>query len=351
MEASELIIVIPAYEPNHLLAELIDKLNQYFNGHKMIVVDDGSKNKDIFLEVQKKDNVIVLHHDKNMGKGQALKTGFSYIKDLDGNQIIVTADSDGQHKPEDICRVYNFYKKYGYGIVLGSRKFDCDIPKRSAFGNNTARFLLRLTNGKRLNDTQTGLRAFGKELIPFLISIKGQRYEYEMNMLAEATLKDIDIHEIKIETIYIDNNSSSHFRPVRDFSRICGVILKYSIPKWISIIIYFLGFIFMFIQFKELKNRFLISLSFSMIFAYLMNLLIHGLSLFNGNRYLFKSKRKCLYYFSGSLLLMLINLGIAYSFNLILNAYLSVFLGVFFTFTILSLEVYSLANKSILYEG
>lgn len=79
MEASELIIVIPAYEPNHLLAELIDKLNQYFNGHKMIVVDDGSKNKDIFLEVQKKDNVIVLHHDKNMGKGQALKTGFSYI--------------------------------------------------------------------------------------------------------------------------------------------------------------------------------------------------------------------------------------------------------------------------------
>ena len=120
--------------------------------------------------------------------------------------------------------LYNFYKKYNNGLVLGSRKFDGDIPKRSAFGNNCARFLLQLCNGIRLNDTQTGLRAFGSDLIPFLLQIKGNRYEYEMDMLSLAKQRSIPIHEIAIETIYINNNSGSHFRPVRDFSRICSVI-------------------------------------------------------------------------------------------------------------------------------
>lgn len=352
MEASELIIVIPAYEPDHLLAELVDKLNEYFSGHKMVIVDDGSKCKDVFSSLENKKNVIILHHEKNMGKGAALKTGFRYIKELEGNQIIVTADSDGQHKPEDIYRVYNFYKKFNYGIVLGSRKFDCDIPLRSAFGNNCARFLLRLCDGKRLNDTQTGLRCFGKELLPFLIDIKGNRYEYEMTMLTLASMREIEIHEIAIETIYIDNNSSSHFRPVRDFSRICGVILKYTLPLFISMLIYILGFIFMYIQFKDLglTNRFIVAMSFSFLFAWLMNIIMHLTGILNGNRYIFKSGKKLLYYFLGSILSYGINLAISYSFSLILPNILSFALGIIFTFIILSLQVFLLADKSILNE-
>ena len=128
MEAKELIIVIPAYEPDHLLPELIDKLNEYFTGHQMIVINAGSKGKDeLFEQVKNKENVTLLTHEVNRGKGAALKTAFAYIKTLGESYVIVTADSDGQHKPEDIYRVYNFYKKYNQGLVLGSRKFDGDI--------------------------------------------------------------------------------------------------------------------------------------------------------------------------------------------------------------------------------
>lgn len=183
MEAKELIIVIPAYEPDHLLVELINKLNQYFTMHKMIVVDDGSKNKDALIEAKELENVILLTHNKNMGKGAALKTAFSYIKELGTNSIIVTADSDGQHKPEDIYRVYQYYKQFNKGIVLGSRKFDVKVPARSAFGNNVTRLLLRTFNGLKLNDTQTGLRAFGVDVLPLLLDIPKNRYEFEMTML------------------------------------------------------------------------------------------------------------------------------------------------------------------------
>ena len=356
MEAKELIIVIPAYEPDRLLLELIDKLNNYYTGFKMIVVNDGSKGKDeLFKEVSLKDNVILLEHEKNMGKGAALKTAFSYINNLDGNYVIVTADSDGQHKPEDIYRVYNFYKKYNDGLVLGSRKFDGDIPKRSQFGNDCARFLLQLCNGIRLNDTQTGLRCFGSDLIPFLLSIKGNRYEYEMDMLSLAKQRNIEIHEIAIETIYINNNSGSHFRPVRDFSRICSVILKYTIPLWVTTLFYIASFIVLYIQFDTLEelqeNKFLFATIFSGIFALFLNYLMNGMGAFYGNRYVYKKKRSVLYYILGSLLVLGISFEISYGLNLLMNIpWLAFSLGIIITIILIALEVYFFANKSKLYE-
>lgn len=356
MEAKELIIVIPAYEPDHLLLELIDKLNGYFSGHKMIVVNDGSKGKDeLFKDAESKDNVILLTHEENKGKGAALKTAFSYISGLEGKYVIVTADSDGQHKPEDIYRVYNFYKKYNTGLVLGSRKFDGDIPARSAFGNNCARFLLQLCNGIRLNDTQTGLRCFGSDLIPFLLSITGNRYEYEMDMLSLAKQRNIPIHEIAIETVYINNNSSSHFRPVRDFSRICSVILKYTIPLFISLLFYIGGFIYLFIQFNRMEefveNSFLFAVLFSGMFALLLHLAINGLGVFYGNRFVYKKRRSALYYILGSLLVFGIAFELSYGLNILIHIpWLSFMLGIIGAILLLALEVYLFANKSKLYE-
>lgn len=356
MEAKELIIVIPAYEPDHLLPELIDKLNEYFTGHKMIVINDGSKNKDdLFKEVEEKDNVILLNHEVNRGKGRALKTAFSYIKNMNGSYVIVTADSDGQHKPEDIYRVYNFYKKYNDGIVLGSRKFDGDIPKRSAFGNNCARFLLQLCNGIRLNDTQTGLRAFGSDLISFLLSIPGDRYEYEMDMLALAKKRNIEIHEIAIATVYINNNSGSHFRPVRDFSRICSVILKHTLPLFISILFYIFGFVFLYLQYSKndsiKDNVMLYALLLSGVFALLLHHLMNLLSILNGSRYVYKTKRGALYYIFGSILVTLISVAVSYGLNMWWNIpWLSFASGILFTFILLCLEVYFFANKLKLYE-
>ena len=96
-----LTIVIPAYEPDDNLIILIDKLNSFFNDFNIIVVNDGSlHHDDIFESVKKKDNVTLLTHEVNRGKGEALKTAFRYIKNQNTKAVIVTADSDGQHKPE-----------------------------------------------------------------------------------------------------------------------------------------------------------------------------------------------------------------------------------------------------------
>lgn len=356
MEAKELIIVIPAYEPDRLLVDLIDKLNQYFTMHKMIVVDDGSSNKEAFLEIKEKENVILLSHNKNRGKGAALKTAFSYIQRLGENPVIVTADSDGQHSPEDICRVYQFYKKYNKGIVLGSRKFDTKVPMRSAFGNNATRFLLRLCNGIKLHDTQTGLRAFGMDVLPQLLEIPKDRYEFEMTMLVLASQRDIEIHEISIETIYINDNLSSHFRPVRDFLRICNVILKYTIPLWITLIIYVLSFIYLNVQLHQNENvvgyAYISALIGASVFSVCINICLNGLDMVYGNPYMLKSFKKRRKYIGGTFILMALLIGLGYGLNLWWNNdYLAFSISTLFCVILLPLQVFFMARKSTLYES
>ena len=353
MEAKELIIVIPAYEPDRLLLELVDKLNQYFSMHKMIIIDDGSSSKDIFLEVKEKENVCVLTHTRNLGKGAALKTAFKYISGLDGKYVIVSADSDGQHSPDDIYRVYQYYKKCNNGIVLGSRKFDLKVPAKSKFGNDSTRFLLRLCNGVRLNDTQTGLRAFGSDLIPFLLDIPKDKYEFEMTMLVLASQRDIPIHEIAIQTIYINDNQASHFRPVRDFLRICNVILKYTLPLFISLLVFVLVFVYLnekLNQIDFMNNRFLLAISGASVFSLFINLSIHGLDVLYGNPYLLKNSKKRRKYIPGVLLFIAFLIIISTVLSIWLNAYIAFSIGIVSTLVLLVLQSYFMAKKSVLYS-
>ena len=173
----------------------------------------------------------------NKGKGYALKTAFEYIKSLGNECVIVTADSDGQHSPVDIKRVYDSILQHGDSVVLGSRLFEGDVPLKSRIGNMVSNVLARAIFARQLTDTQTGLRAFGSNLLDLMISIKGNRYEYEMNMISEVLNRNIPIYEIAIKTIYINENKESHFRPVQDFSRNTFSQLKYVIPALIYLII------------------------------------------------------------------------------------------------------------------
>ncbi|MDE5564653.1 MAG: GtrA family protein [Oscillospiraceae bacterium] len=90
------------------------------------------------------------------------------------------------------------------------------------------RLVFRLSSGQAVSDTQTGLRAFTDELTDRLLKISGERYEYEMNMLMICAREHVPMHEVKIETIYINDNASSHFSPIKDSLRIYGEILKFS---------------------------------------------------------------------------------------------------------------------------
>ena len=237
------IALIPAYEPDKKIKGLIDELIE--KGFDIVVVDDGSGPDfaELFEELSRK--ATVLTHSENRGKGAALKTGLNYINKymaytesvltpagavtVSGRDaVIVTVDADGQHLPDDVRRVAEISAQRRDALVLGSRALSEDIPARSRFGNTVTRQVYSAATGIHIHDTQTGLRAFHRSLIPRLLKIEGDRYEYEINMLMQLASEGVPIIEERIETVYENNNSGSHFRTVRDSFRVYREILKFS---------------------------------------------------------------------------------------------------------------------------
>ena len=201
-------IVIPAYQPDNKLIKLIEKIHEKSNFH-ILVIDDGSSSKCQKIFDKAEQYATVLRHEVNQGKGQALKTACSDIQDQNIYGTVVTADADCQHKIWDIFRAANKASENPNKLILGVRAFTGKVPLRSRFGNSLTKVLFKLQTGVGVTDTQTGLRAFTTNLIPFMLKIEGQRYEYEMNMLLEAS-KEYEILEVPIETVYnLDGGGSS----------------------------------------------------------------------------------------------------------------------------------------------
>lgn len=229
MDIGTVSVIIPAYKPDaKLLSTLKDVAEAGFQD--ILVVDDGSGEEfaPVFQQVQSFAGCTLLRHEMNKGKGAALKTAMTYFLDNRPMQAgVVTADADGQHLAADIAAVSGAMLEKNT-VVLGVRDFsDEKVPSKSKFGNRITIGVFRLFFGMKISDTQTGLRAIPRELLPTIAAVKGDRYEYETQMFFCLSRYKVPIEEVKIETVYIEGNSSSHFRPVRDSIRIYSLILKY----------------------------------------------------------------------------------------------------------------------------
>lgn len=222
-----MIVVIPAYQPDEKLLRTVEELRAHTD-YAIVVVDDGSTpdRQPIFASLD--PDVTVLRHDVNRGKGRALKTAFAYIQEhFPQNEGIVTVDADGQHLVPDIVRVSEAWAAHPEALVLGSRRFTGNVPFKSRAGNAITRKVFHVSTGVKVFDTQTGLRAFSVSRIPMMLEMHGDRYEYEINVLLYATRHHVPILEVWIETVYIEDNASSHFHPVRDAWRIYKMILLF----------------------------------------------------------------------------------------------------------------------------
>ncbi|OJV64006.1 MAG: hypothetical protein BGO41_07065 [Clostridiales bacterium 38-18] len=231
------IIIIPAYNPNHRLIELVDDLIR-FNFNEIIIVNDGSEVETlpIFESLSLRDEVILLHHGINLGKGAALKTAFEKIKNED--RPCITVDADGQHAPKDIFRIAQQLIRNKEALILGVRNFDFEqVPFKSKWGNKITSKVFKWSTGSYCSDTQTGLRGFQPEMLQMLLEVEGDRYEYEMNVLLEATKRNLSLKEVQIETLYFEENKGSHFNPFTDSLKIYGVILRYSLSAITSAIV------------------------------------------------------------------------------------------------------------------
>lgn len=230
------VILIPSYEPDKKLISLIETINR--NRFDIIVVDDGSgkKYQDIFQKICNK--VYLISYEPNMGKGHALKKGLSYIKEkYQKDYLVITMDSDGQHTIGDAIKLSNYAKEHLNTYVLGMRKRNSNTPLRSKIGNRITKFVYHITTGVNIYDTQTGLRCFSNTLTEFLLNTPGERFEYEMNALLSSPKNGIKLHEIEIETIYMDNNKGTHFKTLRDSYLIYKDIFKFGFSSIISFII------------------------------------------------------------------------------------------------------------------
>ena len=227
--AQDAVILIPSLEPDGRLPAYIRRLKE--GGFaRIVVVDDGSPEsyQPIFREIEEVEDTTVLHHEVNKGKGIALKTGYQWILENLTDKIsgVITADADGQHTVEDCLKLAEKLEGGERALYLGSRDFNSEnIPPKSRFGNKMTSVVFKLLYGQYLPDTQTGLRAFRKEDLQFMIDVEGARFEYEMKVLIACSRARIPIIPVPIETIYENENEGTHFHPIKDSIRIYRVIL------------------------------------------------------------------------------------------------------------------------------
>ena len=235
MDKSSIAIIIPSYEPTEKLPALIKDLRIILS-NPIVIVDDGSDPGTyghFFAEAASCSDVVLLRQEENKGKGRALKTAFSYCLEH-GIPGVITADSDGQHLPKDISRCMDALVESPESLVLGCRDFQQkNVPFKSKFGNTLTCSIFRMLTDRRLSDTQTGLRGISADFMKYLVDVPGERFEYETKMLWEAKIKNIPYKEVKIATVYENNNSGTHFRPIQDSWLIYKILLGGSFLQFI----------------------------------------------------------------------------------------------------------------------
>jgi len=220
-------VIVPSLNPDDKLLKVVEDLLKV-NFNEIIVVNDGSeREKEKYFDIiAKKEKCIVLKHSKNLGKGRALKTAFNYFLNNRKDQIgVVTVDGDGQHDINDVIKCAKALEKEKNKLILGVRNFNAkNVPPRSKFGNKMTSFAFKSLCGVNISDTQTGLRGVPLKFIEEIINLSGERFDYETNMLLETKRKNIGIKEVPIKTLYLDENTSSHFNPLTDSLSIYKVI-------------------------------------------------------------------------------------------------------------------------------
>ena len=240
-DLSKISVVLPSLDPDEKLIAVVDGLLEYGFQH-IILVNDGSKPENLhyFTDLAAQHpEISLLHHEVNKGKGAALKNAFRYfLENCPDGQGVVTVDGDNQHHPADTRACCEHMLETGH-TTLGCRDFTLDhVPPRSRFGNHMTSAIFKIFVGMTISDTQTGLRAIPRDVVQELLEVAGDRFEYETNMLLAFKTKGIPFDEVKIRTVYIEENKSSHFRVIQDSWRIYKLILahffRYTLSSFVS---------------------------------------------------------------------------------------------------------------------
>lgn len=218
--------LIPAYNEEKNIEEVVRRTKKTRLFDKIVVIDDGSKDRT--AEIAKLCGAIVIRHKKNRGKGEALKTGFNYV--LKKNiKYIVLIDADLQYDPSESKKILKPLSE-GADFVMGCRSWKT-VPLRHRMGNFVWRGFFNLFFGTSFKDTNCGFIAMTKECVK-KIKIHGG-YIIENSMLADCVKNNLRVVQVPVRVNY--KNVS---RIPRGFKMVSGVLffivkegMKYNLKR------------------------------------------------------------------------------------------------------------------------
>ena len=226
---SRIVGIVPAYDPPPGLSGRLAETLAAAPLDALVVVDDGCQTPITADDAR----ITVLRHDRNRGKGAALKTAFAYLAehfpDADG---AVSFDADGQHGASDVAAVCRAAETAPDRPILGVRQFADAVhqPWRSRFGNALTRIVFRLYSKTAVADTQTGLRYYPRRYWTTLADLSGRRYEYELAALL-VLCRGGGLRQVPVAARYEAGNPTSHFRPLIDSLQIYWVFVRFSLSS------------------------------------------------------------------------------------------------------------------------
>lgn len=239
VEENEVCAVIPTYQNAKTLLKVVADVHRVVD--TVFVVDDGS-NDDTAALLNKatgsKRPEKVLTHQKNCGKGAALKTGLTYARQQ-GFRYAVTVDADGQHRADDIPALLKAVEEEPDALAIGSRGLQHEnMPAKSTFANRFSNFWFALQTLQRLPDTQSGLRVYPLRCLHGLRWMSA-RYEAELTLLVFSAWAGVKLLPVPVSVYYPPRDQRvTHFRPGRDFTRIsvlntllCFLMVVYGWPR------------------------------------------------------------------------------------------------------------------------
>jgi glycosyltransferase involved in cell wall biosynthesis len=215
------LVCIPAFNEEKPIVDVIKKSLNYVD--KVVVCDDGSS--DSTAEQARNAGAIVLKHEKNMGKGYAMKSLFKYAKDVDAD-VIITIDGDGQFLPEQIERLIKPILENNYDIVIGNRfSDDKEMPSYRKVGNKMLDKITKLAADLPFSDTQSGFRSYSKKAIQS-ISFSTNGFGVDSEILISAVDKGLKITETQVTVLYNTGEKTSTKDPVSHSMSVIASLLE-----------------------------------------------------------------------------------------------------------------------------
>ncbi|WP_300191137.1 DUF2062 domain-containing protein [uncultured Alistipes sp.] len=210
-------VVIPTYNNDRTLGGVIAGVRRYCAD--IFVVNDGSTDRTAEV-LASTEGIRTIAYARNRGKGYALRRGLRAAREA-GFRYALTIDSDGQHYPDDIARFIERIERRPDTLLIGARNLTADnMPARNTFANRFSNFWYLVETGRRLEDTQSGFRLYPLRQLGRLRSLCS-RYEFEVEVIVRAAWRGVEVENIPVRVYYApDGERVSHFRPLRDFTRI-----------------------------------------------------------------------------------------------------------------------------------